>query len=449
VTSAAEPYEAPQDPYSLLIQAAYLARGHLEGDLEDIRGQIATAAEHAAVRDEQTGQAITDFMRQLEQRLEGDVEGVRGQIATAAEHAAVRDEQTGQAITDFMRQLEALELAYSRGLAKALKALRQVSETSDSRHAEITDLFSTLSTAAGAEGDKTRQQVSDVMAAVRTVMAHARETKSSVVNLEHVVTAAIGMARDQTHERIAALHTDHTAAAEGAAGRQESALEVLAQLATTAAEHTTVLGKASYDVDQLTRAVPAHVQAVIDSVKGASEQGQRTGLDIEGRITQAINGASERTNDTMQQIGTAVQQMNGALVEAAERRTQSQQVLSSITGSLGDMVAEFDAFAEQGATAADVDKVRGEVSALGELLAQTTESFEQAVSGAVDTLTVLRTAWGEETRRVLMALEEMGRVFLEKANASEHARDAAVVELGRRVARLELDRPQPAITAGS
>jgi len=52
----------------------------------------------------------------------------------------------------------------------------------------------------------------------------------------------------------------------------------------------------------------------------------------------------------------------------------------------------------------------------------------------------MRTAWTQESAQVLRALENMGRVFMDKANASEHARDKAVIDLGRRVARLELTR---------
>lgn len=381
-------------------------------------------------------------------RREGAIGELRDQLAERDEATARREDSALHATAAFGAQIEALERAYAKGLAQALKALYRAAETGDNRHEEISGLFAALTAAAGAEGEQTRQKITDAVSHARTLLVHVKDTKSSVVNLEHVITTAVAMARDQNAERIESLATEHRQAAEAAAGRGESALEALAQLSKTTDDSAAVLGKTSYEVEQLSRAVPTHGQAVIDAVKTTADEHARAALDIEHRLNQALNVSSERTDGALRQAGGAIREMNGALVSAAEERARASQALTSIAGDLGNLAGEFESFAGTAATASALDSLRGDVNALGELLAGTTESFEGAVTGAVDTLTALRTAWGEETRRVLVTLEEMGRVFLEKANGSEHARDAAVIELGRRVARLELDRPA-ALTTGS
>lgn len=390
-------------------------------------------------------QAATEDRR----RRDENAKVIHHQLDAYAQMGARRDESAMANVEAFRHQIEALEQAYARGLTQALAQLRTSAENDDSRQQEIINLFSALSAAAGAEGEQTRQKIADAMAHARTLLIHVKDAKSATVNLEHVITTAVAMARDQLAERVDQLATDRRQDAEAAAARDADVSEALVTLDKIADENTAVLGKVSFDVDQLTRDVPTHSKAVIAAVKEGADQNGRQALDMEQRLNQALNVSGERTEGAMRQTGAAIREMSSALSAAAEERALARQTLTSIAGDLGHLAGEFEAHAEGAATAAAVESVRGDVNALGELLAQTTDSFETAVTGAVDTLVQLRTAWSEETRRVLMTLEEMGRVFLEKANGSEHARDEAVIELGRRVARLELDRPAAAITAGS
>lgn len=184
---------------------------------------------------------------------------------------------------------------------------------------------------------------------------------------------------------------------------------------TTQADALAAIG---HDTSHLAKAIADVQEHVLESVVTVGEASRHTALDTEQRLTASVALVTERTT----------------------------QALTSIAGNLGTLASGFEAFAEQTATTTAVDKLRGEVSALGELLTSTTEDFTNQVAEAVAGIGAMRQAWGNESAQLVQTMERLGKALLEKANSSEYARDQAVIELGRRVARLELDKPPAAIS---
>ena len=443
------------DPFALLAQAAASARGSLDSAVhqlavrfadtttaqegrdashaealegirrtaEAIQEAFATAAakvatelgrlkQQAARHHESTGKRIVQGTRALAQRFDKTAERLDEISAAQAEHHRLTD-----AVMEKVGPLPEGLHDYAEGTREQISDLAAAIAEHQTISVDTSKKISSLPEAITGDGEETREQVGVALALLRSTLDAITDTGMDVRGVENALGMVIGAARDQILSPLR-QHTEHAShVGEQHTTRLDRLHHLLEGVVNEQASHGLTMEAISEETHQLVQALPSALSQVLDALASAGEETRRIVLDVEERISAAVALTGERAD----------------------------QALTSIAGDLGHFANAFDAFAEQAATAASVDSLRGDVSALSDLLATSTEDFTGAVQQAVGDMAAMRTAWTQESAQVIRALENMGRVFLDKATASEHARDKAVIDLGRRVARLELNRAPAAI----
>ena len=366
----------------------------------------ASQAEHYRL----TG-AVLEKVGPLPEGLHDYAESTRERIgdlaASVAEHQALSADTHDQ-ISSLTEGLHDHAESTRERLGSLAAAVTEHQALSADTHDQISSLTSTIT----GDGESTREQVGASLALLRSTLDAIKDTGADVRGVENALGMVIGAARDQI---LAPLrqHAEHTASlGDQHTTRLDNLHHLMDGVVSQQVSDGLTLETISEETRQLVQALPSALSQVLDALASTGEETRRIVLDVEERISAAVALTGERAD----------------------------QALTSIAGDLGHFATAFDTFAEQAATATSVDSLRGDVSALAELLATSTEDFTGAVQQAVSDMAAMRTAWTQESAQVLRALENMGRVFMDKANASEHARDKAVIDLGRRVARLELTR---------
>jgi DNA repair exonuclease SbcCD ATPase subunit len=443
------------DPFALLVQAAASARGSIDNAVHQLAVRFAETSAAQEERDGEHREAlrqlslvaldINEAFQNAAAETTRELGRLKQQGATHQETTGKRIVQSTQALTQRFdaadTKLEEISdsqgehyrltgavlekvsplpenlFDYAENTRDQIGQLSQAVADHQALTAAVREDVSALPEAISGQGEETREQVGAALALVRTALDAIRETGADVRGVENALAMVIGAARDQI---LAPLNQYAAHAADRGnehTGRLERIQHVVEAAVAEQATHSTVLEAIAGESHATAQAVPQALSQTLDALAAAGEETRRTVLDVEQRISAALALNAERAD----------------------------QALTSIAANLGHFSATFDAFAEQAASAAAVDTLRGDVSALSELLASSTEDFTGAVQQAVADMTTMRTAWSQESAAVLQALDKMGRMFLEKANASEYARDQGVIELGRRVARLELDRAPAAV----
>ena len=379
---------------------------YAESTRERIGDLAASVAEHQALSAD-----THDQISSLTSTITGDGESTRERIgdlaASVAEHQALSADTHDQ-ISSLTEGLHDYAESTRERIGDLAASVAEHQALSADTHDQISSLTSTIT----GDGESTREQVGASLALLRSTLDAIKDTGADVRGVENALGMVIGAARDQI---LAPLrqHAEHTASlGDQHTTRLDNLHHLMDGVVSQQVSDGLTLETISEETRQLVQALPSALSQVLDALASTGEETRRIVLDVEERISAAVALTGERAD----------------------------QALTSIAGDLGHFATAFDTFAEQAATATSVDSLRGDVSALAELLATSTEDFTGAVQQAVSDMAAMRTAWTQESAQVLRALENMGRVFMDKANASEHARDKAVIDLGRRVARLELTR---------
>ncbi|AEM88792.1 hypothetical protein [Streptomyces violaceusniger] len=443
------------DPLDLLAQAITTARGSLDGAVHQLAVRFADTATAQEGRDgahtealediHRAAQAIHDAFSTAAAKVTRELARLKQQAATHHEATGKRIVQSTTALTQRFDEagtaLEEISDSQAEHYRLTGAVLAKVSPLPEDLHdyaertreqitglaaavtehralsAETHEQVGSLPEAITGDGQETREQVGAALALLRSTLDAITETGADVRGVENALSMVIGAARDQILTPLRE-HAEHAAyLGEQHTGRLNGLHHLLEDVVNQESSHGLALEAISKDTHQVAQAVPNALSETLDALAASGEETRRTVLDIEQRIAAALALTGEHAD----------------------------QALTSIAGDLGLVANSFDGFAEQAATASSVDSLRGDVSALSELLATSTEDFTGAVQQAVSDMAAMRAAWTQESAQVLQALENMGRVFLDKANASEHAKDQAVIDLGRRVARLELNRAPAAV----
>ncbi|MFD8335560.1 hypothetical protein ACFV42_23310 [Streptomyces solisilvae] len=447
--------QAQPDPFALLVRTAASARGSLDSAVRQLAVRFTDTAGVQEGRDAAHTEALESLQRAAEaihEAFTAAAAKTAKELAHLKQQGSTHHETTGkriaQSTTALTQQfgttgarlekisesqtehyrltgavLEKVSLLpenlhdYAENTSEGIGQLAAATAEHHALSSGIREQISRLPEAITNDGMETREQVGVALALMRSALDALKETGADVRGVENTLGMVIGAARDQIltplHEH--AEHATHTG--EQHTARLERLNNLLEGVVTQQSTNGAVLEVIAHETASTAQTLPGTLSQTLDALAASGEETRRTVLDVEQRIAAALALTGERAD----------------------------QALTSIAGDLGHFAGTFDTFAQEAVSAASVDSLRGDVSALSELLASSTEDFTGAVQQAVSDMAAMRTAWTQESAQVLQALENMGRMFLEKANSSEHARDRAVIELGRRVARLELDRAPAAV----
>ncbi|MGW5820329.1 hypothetical protein [Streptomyces noursei] len=399
----AERHEAVVASVQERVQAALRdIAAHIEAVREDARGEAAAAAG----RDEQLAGQLDAVSSSVAAATE-TLGVVSANVADVQEAAAARHQEVGQWTRECrVRIADQIE----GGLAKAFKETTRLKRLIEQRSAQQIKQATGVAEIVRGEGEQRQVEHAAVVEALES---------SGVVlgELRAVVEQLPGQAAAQDERR----GVEHAAVVEAL----ESSGVVLGELREAVGElPARVEGEGAQTRELL--------DGLVGELSGQVESARSAGAGRQLRVLELLEAAAE------------VDAAHGQTLEQAAGQLRSvgdglHAVLHERFEQLGRGVAEA---VERDVAAADaLGSVRADVGALGELLRSVPEQVERSVREIVVSAEQLHASWAGEVSALTRAVERMTEVFRQKSSASEHARDVAVFELGKRLARVEENHP--------